>query len=169
MVAHEGFPGHLYQYVYFKNKDTHNVRKVISYLGYTEGWAKYIEIETTDFVDSSAKKALEYRHMANGLLTCLLDIKIHYHGWSIDEAYEVISPFYPGYTKEEFEEWYNAILIMPTIYLPYYYGYFQVQDLKRDFKERLGKKYSDLAFHKAYLDIGPAPFSIVKSELEKYQ
>ncbi|MGI6711089.1 MAG: DUF885 family protein [Bacilli bacterium] len=167
VVGHESYPGHLYQMVYFKNTNAHDVRKVMHYLGYIEGWATYIENEVVGFIDEDAKKAFEFNDISGALITCLLDIGIHYHGWSLDEAYEFIQK-YAVYEKEDFEEIYNQILKIPLIYLTYFYGYFQIQDLKIDFKKRLEDKYSDLAFHKAYLDTGPAPFSILKEELEKY-
>lgn len=167
-IAHEGFPGHLYQHAYFKNKDTHNVRKVIEYLAYAEGWTTYIENEIVGFVDSSAKKAMEFDNILGVLIICLLDIGIHYHGWDVDQGHEFMMQYYIEFPKEEFETTYNFYLQVPLLDIPYKFGYFQVQDLKADFKERLGENYSDLAFHKAFLDVGPAPFSILKEELEKY-
>ena len=42
-LAHEGFPGHLYQTVYFENTEPSDVRDLFSSGGYVEGWATYVE------------------------------------------------------------------------------------------------------------------------------
>jgi uncharacterized protein (DUF885 family) len=42
-LAHESIPGHLYQHVYFKNKELQPMRYLITYTGYSEGWATYVE------------------------------------------------------------------------------------------------------------------------------
>ncbi len=166
-VAHEGFPGHLYQHVYLKTSNLHNVRKMFSYLAYAEGWTMYIENEIVGFIDEDAKKAFEYKNSAGPLKLCLLDIGIHYHGWSLEVATEYMNENF-NLTVNTPEFIYSVILENPMMYAPYMYGYFQVQELKTSFKERLGEEYTDLAFHTALLDIGPAPFSILKEELEKY-
>ena len=42
-LAHEGYPGHLYQNVYFLSNCTSPVRTVLSFGSYVEGWATYVE------------------------------------------------------------------------------------------------------------------------------
>ena len=42
-LAHEGYPGHLYQNVYFHTHCDSNIRKILSFKGYSEGWATYVE------------------------------------------------------------------------------------------------------------------------------
>ena len=44
----------------------------------------------------------------------------------------------------------------------------EFRDLKEKAKETYGSAYSDIAFHKAVLEIGPAPFSIVEKYLDDY-
>lgn len=43
-LAHEGFPGHLYQTVYFGRQSPSHIRYLIDYSGYVEGWATYVEV-----------------------------------------------------------------------------------------------------------------------------
>ncbi len=42
-LSHEGYPGHLYQNLYNKYKDQDEISYVTSNLGFTEGWAMYVE------------------------------------------------------------------------------------------------------------------------------
>jgi len=42
-LAHEGYPGHMYQMVYFRQTSPHPIRLMLSNTGYTEGWATYVE------------------------------------------------------------------------------------------------------------------------------
>ena len=42
-IAHEGFPGHMYQTNYFYSLNPHYFRSLLSFNGYSEGWAQYIE------------------------------------------------------------------------------------------------------------------------------
>lgn len=40
-LAHEGYPGHLYQTTYFANTEPDPIRTVLNFSGYVEGWATY--------------------------------------------------------------------------------------------------------------------------------
>ena len=42
-LAHEGYPGHLYQTVYFLDHCEENLRQLLSFSSYSEGWASYVE------------------------------------------------------------------------------------------------------------------------------
>ena len=42
-LAHEGFPGHLYQTVTFQRQKSSNIRNLLCTSGFAEGWATYIE------------------------------------------------------------------------------------------------------------------------------
>ena len=42
-LSHEGFPGHLYQTVYFGRQNPSHIRYLIDSSGYVEGWATYVE------------------------------------------------------------------------------------------------------------------------------
>ena len=52
-LAHEGYPGHLYQTVYnnknFTASEEDPVRQLLWYGGYLEGWALYVEFQAYDY------------------------------------------------------------------------------------------------------------------------
>ena len=61
-------------------------------------------------------------------------------------------------------EIYELIISDPANYLKYYVGYVEMLELKKEFAAKEGKDFSQKNFHKAVLDVGPAPFNV----LEKY-
>ena len=74
-----------------------------------------------------------------------------------------------GQTVEDAtREIYELIVEEPAHYLKYYVGYMEFVDLKEKAQETYGSAYSDIAFHKALLSIGPAPFSIIETYLDDY-
>ena len=56
------------------------------------------------------------------------------------------------------------VLYIPLNYLKYYIGYVEFLELKKKWVEKKGENFSQKEFHKAVLDVGPAPFELV----EKY-
>ena len=49
--AHEGIPGHMYQFVYFLSNDPEPIRTLLNFSGYQEGWATYVEMMSFDYFD----------------------------------------------------------------------------------------------------------------------
>lgn len=43
-LAHEGFPGHLYQTIMSYQSGLPAIRSILNYPGYVEGWATYVEM-----------------------------------------------------------------------------------------------------------------------------
>ena len=43
-LAHEGYPGHLYQTTYYANTNPDPLRNLLNFSGYVEGWATYAEM-----------------------------------------------------------------------------------------------------------------------------
>ena len=56
-LAHEGYPGHLYQTVYSGSVPSNEVRSILNFGGYVEGWATYVEM----YSYSTANGRLCYR------------------------------------------------------------------------------------------------------------
>ena len=46
-LAHEGYPGHLYQTVYYASTKPDPLRSIFNFGGYVEGWATYAEMVPT--------------------------------------------------------------------------------------------------------------------------
>lgn len=171
-LAHEGIPGHLLQHSVLKNSSLPNIRKLIGYSAYSEGWATYVETFVSKYIDIDSNLLLAY-HLNNELsytYLCMADIGINYYGWSFPKFKEFIGQLY-NFSDKEAEDLYYQLIEVATNYLEYYFGYYQLLDLKAKFMEtaeNLNLKNPDYEFHKFYLETGPAPFYILEEEMEIY-
>ena len=164
-LAHEGYPGHLYQTVYFANTNPDPIRTILNFGGYVEGWATYAEMCSYYLASLTKDQATLLQKNSSillGLYT-LADIGIHYDGWSRDDAVVFYKRYGIG-DEETVNRIYDLILGSPGNYLKYYVGYVEFLELKKDWLKEYGSKASQKEFHKAVLDVGPAPFKVV----EKY-
>ena len=168
-LAHEGFPGHLYQTVMSYEADIDLARNLLYFGGYTEGWATYVEMISYQYadVDSNAAAFLQNNQSALLSLYASTDLGIHYDGWTREETAEIWSNY--GITDSATIDWiYEYVVGEPGSYLKYYVGYLEFLELKEYALEAFGSDYNDVAFHQALLDIGPAPFDIVEEYLDDY-
>ena len=164
-LAHEGYPGHLYQTVYFANTNPDPIRTVLNFGGYVEGWATYAEMCSYYLAPLTKDQATLLQKNSSivlGLYT-LADIGIHYDGWSREDAIAFYKKYGIG-DEDNVNRIYDLILGSPGNYLKYYVGYVEFLELKKDWVKEYGSQASQKEFHKAVLDIGPAPFKVV----EKY-
>lgn len=168
-LAHEGYPGHLYQTVMTYNYEYPDIRSVLNYSGYVEGWATYVEMLSYHYADINEDIAdfLSHNQAATLSLYASSDIGLHYYGWTEQEMRD----FWAGYgitDENAIKEITQLILSEPGNYLKYYVGYIEFLNLKDYAKQQLGDDYNDLSFHRAILDIGPAPFHIIEEYLEEF-
>lgn len=165
-LAHEGYPGHMYQMTYYYNTNPDPIRKVYECSGYSEGWASYAESLSYDYCGFDPDVADFYRlsNLSMALnLYCRLDLGIHYENWDITRASEFISQ-YLDLDEATIQEIYDAILFNPTNYMIYGIGMEEILALRENMEANLGDRFDIKDFHKQLLDLGPAPFPI----LEKY-
>ena len=158
-LAHEGYPGHLYQTTYFASKKPNPVRSLLTFGGYVEGWATYAEM-CSYYLTPLEKKQAVLAQKNNSLLLGLYaraDIGIHYDGLSLQDTIKFFSK-YGIQDKETIGEIYQLIVSTPANYLKYYIGYVEILELKKEAADKKGKKFSQKEFHRAVLDIGALPF-----------
>ncbi|WP_455719471.1 DUF885 domain-containing protein [Agathobacter sp.] len=166
-LAHEGYPGHLYQTVMSYDYGLSPFRTLLNYGGYTEGWATYVEMMSYQYagLDENTASFMQANHDFSLSLYATSDIGIHYYGWDYDE----LADFWDDYgIKDEasIKEIQSLILASPANYLKYYVGYLQFLELKNAQIELLGDDFSAKDFHEDILRIGPAPFSIISKNMQ---
>ena len=162
-LAHEGFPGHLYQTVFYEGTDPDPVRNLFSFGGYVEGWATYAEMCSYYLTPLSKEQATLLQKNASIILAlyALADMGIHYEGWSRMDAVSFFSNY--GITDADtVERIYELIIGSPGNYLKYYIGYVQFLELKKEWIREEKEDFSQKKFHEAVLTVGPAPFDIVE-------
>lgn len=169
-LAHEGFPGHLYQTVYFGTVQSVPLRSLLSCSGYIEGWATYVESLSYDYgadflqIEPEVMRFLWLNRSVSLCLYSLLDLGIHGSGWNFTSAWSMMESL--GITQEETaREIFQYIVENPANYLKYYLGYLNFCDLKTKALQELGEDFSLKDFHSRLLRLGPAPFPIVEKYL----
>lgn len=167
-LAHEGFPGHLYQTTYFASTSPDPLLNLFSYGGYLEGWATYAEMCSYYLgdMDSPEDAILQKNASLNLGLYAYADIGIHYEGWSLSETIAFFRTY--GITDSEtIIKIHNLIVATPSNYLKYYLGYLEFLELKKDCIEVWGEDFSQIRFHEAVLEVGPVSFDILRKYVIK--
>ncbi|MFQ9567258.1 MAG: DUF885 domain-containing protein [Roseburia inulinivorans] len=168
-LAHEGFPGHLYQTVMTYESGIEPVRSILNYSGFVEGWATYVEFQSYHYagLDDDVATILELNQDATLSLYASTDIGIHYEGWTLEDTKKFWNNY--GITNDDaIESIFELIVEEPTHYLKYYIGFLKFEELKKETSLKNIKDYNDKSFHQAVLSIGPAPFDIVDKYLPAY-
>lgn len=167
-LAHEGYPGHLYQTVYFSASEPDPIRSILDFGGYVEGWATYSEMMSYYLAPLSKTEASLLQKNSSVILGlyALADMGIHYDGWSVTDTVRFFSD-YGINDANAVQSVYELIIGSPANYLKYYIGYLKFYELKKEMADALGNQFSQKEFHRAVLDVGPAPFEIVYDEVEK--
>lgn len=177
-LAHEGYPGHLFQCVYYNSLSAakkNPVRSLLGYTGYAEGYALYVELIAYDYASELAlsageEDAAQYyqilktdRQVQLGLYS-LLDIAIHYDGADYAKVQNFLSSM--GIKNESScRAVYEYIVEEPVNYLKYYLGYLEILALKEKAAEKWGADYTDYEFHKFFLKAGPSDFQTLENRL----
>ena len=173
-LAHEGYPGHLYQNISSGNY-LDPVRALFSFGGYTEGWATYVEMGSYDYAlpasaSDEARAGVEYARLNRSVmlgLSSLLDICIHYRGYTREQTAAFLQSL--GFANpDSADAIFDAIIEAPANYLKYYLGYLSFLDLRSYCEESWPDVFELKDFHKQILQIGPAPFPVLEKYLKLY-
>ena len=162
-LAHEGFPGHLYQNHVFSTTNPSAIRSLLSFGGYTEGWATYAEFLSYSYevADPSLAKALNCSASFSLGLYSLVDIGVNYEGWTPEDTGAFLKHY--GFSQPDIQtEIYNSVTESPANYLQYYVGYLEINELKNLYMEKHSEKNALRNFHEFILKFGPAPFDVIK-------
>ena len=167
-LAHEGYPGHLYQTVYFSASEPDPIRSILDFGRYVEGWATYAEMMSYYLAPLPKTEASLLQKNSSVILGlyALADMGIHYDGWSVTDTVRFFSD-YGINDPNAVQSVYKLIIGSPANYLKYYIGYLKFYELKKEMADAMGNQFSQKEFHRAVLDVGPAPFEIVYDEVEK--
>ena len=168
-IAHEGYPGHLYQTTYFNSTNPPSIRSLLNYNGYVEGWATYTEIYSyslSDLNENIADFLALNTSYALGIYS-RIDIGVNYDGWTPENVNEYLTEF--GITDKNIsDDIFNSMVECPGNYLNYYIGYLEILELKDMTKDSLGDDFDLKKFHKFILDTGPAPFNVILKHLNNW-
>lgn len=163
-LAHEGFPGHLYQTVYFREHAQHPLSSLLTCSGANEGWATYVEHLSYFYDNGLSREDSAYQAAMRSFSLCfhsLLDIGINYDGWSKKQAAAFIRTCFDA-DDALVEELWQTMIDNPTNYLEYAGGYVEIMEMREEAEKALGSRFSAKEFHEFLLDLGPVPFTVTR-------
>lgn len=168
-IAHEGYPGHLYQTVSTSEHGLSLARNLFSYSGYSEGWATYVEMYSYGIsgLDEDVADILAWENGVNLGISAYIDMGIHYDGWDLDDVKDFLADFgiEDGETSKEI---YELIVEEPSYYLTYFIGYLELWELRDKAENKLKEDFTLKDFHKFIIEIGPAPFYIIEDRMDDW-
>ena len=168
-LAHEGYPGHLYQNTYyFTTHPDSEIRYVTDFIGYTEGWAMYAEQYAMKYFAPTEKLAYldSLDNQMSYYMEAYLDILINYEGYDVSQIADALDDM--GFNGDAAGAVYDTLLGDPAVFVSYALGLYQMLDLQKTAQDKLGKKYNAVEFNKVLLDTGATTFEILGEQVDKY-
>lgn len=162
LLAHEGMPGHMYQNNYFLSLNPHPMRTLMSFGGYAEGWAQYVEYYSYDWsgLEPLLAEAIRSNDRFGFALYSRVDIGVNYEGWNVDDIEDFLSQ-YTTAGRELAEDLYEMFIYDPATYLQYYIGNLEILELRTKAEDQLGKDFNIKDFHEFFLTVGPTYYDII--------
>ena len=173
-LAHEGCPGHMFQFWYFRNTDPNPGRVLESNSGYVEGWAVYTSydaVEHCDFEGTEDNAAIlakldKINTDLGYLVQARIDIGVNYEGWDQDDVEEYLET--AGFDTSYASDMITTSAGDPGVYLSYSVGYYEMDEMRNYAEEKLGDRFDAKEYHKVVLDAGPCQFGMLKKKVDKY-
>ncbi len=154
-IAHEGYPGHLYEYVNSKELGLSNLITVATNTGHGEGWAMYVEICLLNYIGSTASLGANlycqytlFNQLFGYFLNAYLDCAVNYYGWDLAKVKNYFEN--NELNVDAAQDFYRTLIEMPTVYSAYGYGLGTFLTIHSNAKTQLGDEYDEISFN-AYI------------------
>ena len=162
-LAHEGFPGHMYQYVYQYSLGTiPKFQMIIETNGYAESWSTNMELQIAKVSKNSdllQAQFLEEYYFYIILMICSL--KVNGQGASLSDIRTYLRQ--SGYSNSA-KIFYDYAIDMPIYTFKYSGGFSELYSLI----DRLCEKGNEVEFFKEYLHWGPGAFDLLNERMEAW-
>jgi len=178
-IAHEGYPGHMYAYMYTKELPISNIAKIMTNTSHGEGWATYIQYKLYDYLKkkttcpdatkAAAKTYIDYckwNHCLGYPLYAYIDWAVHYKAWTIPEIKALMDGY--GFNGDAAQDIYRTVIECPADYSSYGYGLLHFIDLHDNAKTELGDKYDEIEFNTVILSQGWVGFDRLDKLVNNY-
>lgn len=169
-LAHEGVPGHMYQFVYFLSNDPEPIRSLLNFNGYQEGWATYVELMSFDYYDGYDNEIYADLERINSELNLLVsarvEIGVNYEGWDLEDTGNYLTE--NGFNGDAAQDIMDYVIAEPGNYQMYVLGWLEFKELREYAEAELGDRFNECDFHKVLLDAGPCQFYLLRDRVEAY-
>lgn len=163
-LAHEGYPGHLYQDEFFMSSEGyHIVNSLLSYQGYQEGWAVRAGAKAYEWCcsDDNVAACFNFDYDYSMMLAAMSDIGVNYFGWDVDGVYSFLKDNLID-SMEAAESFFDMAVSDPGVYLPYVFGYHMTNDIMKNLEK---KGMTEKEAMEAFLTVGPCSFEVLTKHL----
>ena len=167
-LAHEGFPGHCYQMTWCQDAGNPKVLQALSVIGYTEGWANYVEriMLSRSGLDEVSAESIACEEMLSYMICAAVDIAANGLGYKQDELSAWMNDL--GLRSDTISNYYDYATAYPGALVPYGYGMARFWDLRARTTAALGDKFDEEEFHTVILTYGPRSFELVEQDMAAY-
>ena len=167
-LAHEGFPGHLYQTNYYILQQPSLLRTQLTMMGYQEGWGMFAEGQALH-VSGLSEYASEYQKInieLNYVLSAAVDLGVNGLGWSTKDVSKYLDNL--DLNSSIAKDLYDFATLQPGTILPYGVGVAMFELLENKAKNALGNDFDQKAFNEVLLNDGNRPFEVVEDDVNVY-
>ncbi len=166
LAVHEGYPGHhLPISLTQAGGGFHPLANLLTYSGYSEGWARYAETlaEELGIYQTDAAKVMRRSWPARGMV---LDTGLHVLGWSKEDLVAFLDASgHKDFTRDP-EAMLDRIAVLPAQLTAYDSGGLELFALREQLQAAMGASYDPRMFHAIVLDGGPVPLPLLRQMVE---
>lgn len=173
-VAHEGLPGHMFQFAYMYDNDSLYVKTLADNTAYTEGYAVYASYQAMqylvdqDLISADQLDCYLYNEQSIYAMINVLDIGINYEDWSLDDALDYVDQCGFSMDESDLQSQYDQLRCDPCTFFSYYGGLKKIQDLKQKARDKMGSRFTEQGFNNALLSGGCLCFDAVERHIDQY-
>jgi len=163
LSVHEAMPGHYVQ-LFYANQFPSLVRAIFGNGAFIEGWAIYSErmMVNAGFMDFDPRYELQVLKMyLRAVINSILDAKIHAGTMTKGEAIKLMTEGGFQEISEAEGKWVRACLTSTQL-STYFVGIQEILDLEKDYKERMGERFSQKEFNQKLLSYGSPPTRFIR-------
>jgi uncharacterized protein (DUF885 family) len=170
LAYHEAIPGHHFQLAIQNELEGLPIfRGFMGSTSYTEGWALYAErlaweagFEQDPFANIGRLQAELLR-----AVRLVVDTGIHHSKWTREQAIKYMSET-TGFADSDVESEIERYIVWPGQALAYKVGMLKILELRQQAKEQLADKFDIRQFHKAVLENGSLPLTMLEQQINVY-
>lgn len=165
-ILHECYPGHHFQFS-IANRHPSLIRKLQASTTMIEGWALYCEQMVVDnglYPDDLFKELYWLSGVKFRAARVILDVMLQTGKMTFDEAVKFLLDRF-GTNTTYYQKEVRRYCLMPTQPMSYLVGKTLIMELRDEYKQKMGDKYSLKDFHDKLLAEGSIPISLIRRKL----
>ncbi len=171
-LAHEGFPGHLFQHVYQQRNNQNKVHEVIGFTGFVEGFAVYASRDAMLYsgISEDLADASFWLNEYYFPLYSLVDILANYYGMNVDQINDYMNEnVYLNYFGEDgVSGLYDFVVAMPGTYQRYGVGFSELVNYRIVVEDTMGSMFDPAEYNEMLIKDGDTPFVILNAKFNDF-